>query len=144
MGISRRTIQYRHEVKGIPIDEVPNFVPIPPEKRFGEKVYFPNTLKNNASFENELKRIVDYPKEPILYIGDDKEREKESKDNYILWLKNAPETLIKRELRISEEELKHLIERETGKYFYATTLHESEKSLIEQRIAIIKQISEEG
>ncbi|HCT2561778.1 TPA: hypothetical protein OT928_002347 [Enterococcus faecalis] len=142
MGIARRTIQYRHEVKGIPIDEVPNFVPSPPEARFGKKVYFPNKLENNKHIEDELKKIVEYPKEPILYIGEDREREKESKKKYISWLKEAPKTLIKRELRISEEELRHLIDREKGKYFYATTLHENEKSLIEQRIAIIKQVSE--
>lgn len=142
MGISRRTIQYRHEVKGIPIDEVPNFIPIPPEKRFGEKVYFPSK-RREEDIEIELKKIVDYPKEPTLYIGGDEKRERESKNSYISWVKNAPEALINRELRIYEEELKHLIEREKGKRFYVTTLHENEKMLIEQRIAIIKQVAEE-
>lgn len=144
MNISRRTIQYRHEVKGIPIDEVPNFVAEPPEKRFGEKVYFPNALTNKESktTENELEKIINYPKEPTLYVGEDEERYRVSKQKYIEWLENAPITLLKRELRLYEYDFKHANARENDKYFYATTQHDNEKRLIEKRIIIIKEVCE--
>lgn len=144
MNIPRRTIQYRHEVKGIPIDEVPHFVAEPPEKRFGEKVYFPNTLSNTDDkvSHNELDKIVEYPKEPMLYAGEDTERYEASKNEYTEWLVNAPVTLLKRELRTCEDDLEHFIARENDKYFYATTRHDNEKRLIEKKIEIIKGIYE--
>lgn len=142
MNISRRTIQYRHEVKGIPIDEVPNFVAEPPEKRFGEKVYFPNTLSNadDKVSQNELDKIVEYPKEPVLYAGENTERFELSKNEYTEWLVNAPMTLLKRELRVCEDDLERFIAKENDKYFYATTRHDNEKRLLESKIGIIKDI----
>ncbi|WP_132981530.1 hypothetical protein [Pediococcus pentosaceus] len=136
MDIPRRTIQYRHETKHIPLDEVPDFVPDPLVKRFGEKTYHPKKLNN----QTELEKIIEYPKAPDWYLGDDKKRESESRDKYINWLEKAPETLLKREIRIYENELQVLVDRENSKYFYATNLHESEKQTLEKRIEIQKNV----
>lgn len=146
MNISRRTIQYRHEVKGIPLDEVPNFVPEPPEKRFGEKVYFPNARKEKeaSNIKDELERIITYPKRPSIYIGEEMEREDDSISNYNKWVQDAPITLIKRELHQCEEELKRLVEQEKGKYFYGTETHDIEKRVIERQVGSIKNILKEG
>lgn len=142
MNIPRRTIQYRHEVKGIPLDDVPNFIPEPPEKRFGTKFYFPNAQKDNET-KNELDRVIAYPKCPSIYIGEDSEREEASKENYIKWVKNAPITLIKRELKLSEEQLRHLVRLEESKYFYATATHEIEKRVVRQQIDSINKVIKE-
>lgn len=145
MNIPRRTIQYRHETKGIPLDQVPNFVADPPEKRFGRKLYFPKVDQQEQPFamQEELDKIINYPKAPDFYVGDDKKREDESKARYIEWLKDAPETLLKRELKIYEGDLQQLINRENSRYFYTTSLHDNEKNRVKQRISIQKKVLSE-
>lgn len=145
MNISRRTIQYRHETKGIPLDQVPNYVPEPLEKRFGKRTYFPKKQQQNQTLavQEELDKIINYPKSPDFYVGDDKKRENESKQRYIEWLKDVPETLLKRELRIYKEELQKLIDHENSNHFYTTSLHDNEKKKFKQRIDIQKSVMSE-
>ena len=55
---------------------------------------------------------------------------------------SAPPTLIKRELRIFEGDLRRLIEEEENQYFYASTYHEDEKEKAEIAIQIIHEVIE--
>src|SRR5699024_11643753 len=82
MGIPRKTIQYRHETIGIPIDDIPNFKAKPPIERFGEKRYFPERKQNKSvEVEDELKRIIEYPDSPGFYIdSNNQDRTEERKE----------------------------------------------------------------
>lgn len=143
MGIPRKTIQYRHETIGIPLDDVPNFKAKPLIERFGEKRYFPDRKSKNKNIEDELKQIIEYPKSPDLYIdSSNEERTAESKEKYVEWLMDAPKTLLQRELRIYEEALNGLLAEEENKYFYASTYHEEEKEKSEIAIQIIRDVLE--
>lgn len=142
MGIPRKTIQYRHEIIGLSIDDIPDFKPKPLIERFGEKKYFPKP--KGEDIENELKKIIEYPKSPEFHIDSNNEdRTKERKEKYAKWLINAPKTLIHRELRIYEGDLKVLLEEEKNQYFYASTHHEEEKEKAEIAIQIIHDILDE-
>lgn len=144
MGIPRKTIQYRHETIGIPIDDIPDFKAKPPIERFGEKRYFPERKQNKSvEVEDELKRIIEYPDSPNFYIdSNNQDRTEERKEKYMEWLMSAPPTLIKRELRIYEGDLRGLIEEEENQYFYASTYHEDEKEKAEIAIQIIHEVIE--
>lgn len=144
MGIPRKTIQYRHETIGIPIDDIPDFKAKPPIERFGEKRYFPERKQNKSvEVEDELKRIIEYPDSPDFYIdSNNQDRTEERKEKYTEWLMSAPPTLIKRELRIFEGDLRRLIEEEENQYFYASTYHEDEKEKAEIAIQIIHEVIE--
>lgn len=143
MGIPRKTIQYRHETIGIPIDDIPDFKPKPHIERFGKKVYFPQRKQKNKDVEYELKQIIEYPNSPDFYIdSSNQDRTEERKEKYTEWLINAPETLIKRELRIYEGDLQKLLEEEENQYFYASTHHEDEKEKAEIAIQIIHEVIE--
>lgn len=139
MGIPRKTIQYRHEVIGIPIDEVPDFKPKPPIERFGKKNYFP--VSKSKGTEDELKQIIEYPKAPDFHIDSNQERTEEGKAKYAEWLLNAPEALLQRELRIYEVDQERLLAEEENKYFYESTYHEEEKKKTETAIQIIHDIA---
>lgn len=142
MGISRKTIQYRHETIGIPLDEVPDFKPRPRIENFGDKRFVPVAKKKNT--EDELVQIIEYPKAPDFSIdSNDQERTEVIKGKYAEWLLNAPETLVKRELFIYKGVLERLLAEEEDKYFYASTYHEEEKEKTEGAIQIIRDIAGE-
>lgn len=139
MGIPRKTIQYRHEVIGIPIDDIPDFKPKPLIERFGEKRYFPAT--KDEDIQAELQEIIEYPKSPEFHIDENNaDRTEKSKEKYVDWLIDAPKTLLKRQLSIYERDLKALLEEEKKQYFYASTYHEEEKEKANITIKIIRDI----
>src|SRR5699024_7448010 len=121
MGIPRKTIQYRHETIGIPIDDIPDFKAKPPIERFGEKRYFPERKQNKSvEVEDELKRMIEYPDCHKCDIdSNNQDRAEEIKEKYMDALISAPTRLIKREVRIYEGAWRGLIEEEENQYFYA-------------------------
>lgn len=148
MKIPRKTIQYRHEVIGLPLDEVPEYQPKPPIERLGDKRFYP-VPKREKSNDEEHKKIIEYPKAPSLYLEQkDTEEERETKKNeYRAWLIHAPDTLIRRELSINEKDLTALIEEEKKTYFYGSfmyeEMHEEMKDSAEETIKIIRSVLEE-
>lgn len=102
MGINRKTIQYRHEKLGIPLEQVPDYVAKPPQERFGGK--------NIRSRKNdEIENLITYPERPNLpdvYILSNEY--KKEKQRYIKWLSYAPEILLKREAYLINERRKEL------------------------------------
>src|SRR5699024_450000 len=144
MSIPKKTTQYNHETIRIAIDDIPDFKANPPIERFGEKRYFPERKQNKSvEVEDELKRIIEYPNSPNFYIdSNNQDRTEERKEKYTEWLMSAPPTLIKRELRIYEGDLRGLIEEEENQYLYASTYHEDEKEKAEIAIQIIHEVIE--
>lgn len=144
MKIPRKTIQYRHEVIGLPLDEVPEYKPKPPIERLGDKRFYP-VPKHEKSNDEELKKIIEYPKAPNLYLEEkDTEEEKETKKNeYRAWLIHAPETLIKRELNINKNALNDLLEEEKKPYFYGSIFHNENKESVDEAIKIVSSVLEE-
>lgn len=143
MKIPRKTIQYRHEVIGLSLDEVPEYTPKPPLERLGEKRYYPVSNKERKdNNEDELQKVIEYPKSPGFFVDDNADRTEERKQEYISWLENAPETLIKRELRICEKDLQELENKEEQESFYifASPYHEEEKDQAEKTIQVIKEV----
>lgn len=140
MNLPRRTIQYRHEKKGIPIDEILNFTPDSPVERFGKKVYFP--LKKDGKKQDDLQRIIDYPKAPQFKNRADLGADEVQKGAYISWLEDAPEALLKRELQIYSSDLVVMNDLENAEYFYETATYQSEKKLLIERISAIKSVIE--
>ncbi|HFD1725297.1 TPA: hypothetical protein QFM54_001870 [Enterococcus faecium] len=141
MGVSRRTIQYRHEKIGIPLDEVPSYVAKPPMERLGIKPSLANKNENKRTTKvDELQAIIDYPKAPEIYIGEDEKRVKESLESYKKWLSEAPKTLALREQKLYQTELNLLIKEENEKWFYASTLHESQKKAKILALEAIKDV----
>lgn len=141
MKLSRRTIQYRHETKGIPIDEILNFIPSSPVERLGKKVYFPT--RKDEKKQNDYQRIIDYPKAPQFKLRDDLGDFGVLKDDYILWLEDAPEALLKRELQIYSSDLVVMNDLENAEYFYETATYQSEKMLLIEQIRAIKSVIED-
>lgn len=146
MGIPRKTIQNRHEVIGIPIDEIPNFRPKPPLERFGDKrIVFASSSSKKKKFNNEeLKKIIEYPRVPDFRIdGNDEDRTEEEKRKYEKWIQDAPETLLKRELHLNKKDLARLLAGEKEIYFFPSPFHEEEKQTAEAAIKIIQGIAAE-
>lgn len=138
MNLPRRTIQYRHEKKGIPIDEILNFTPDSPVERFGKKVYFP--LKKDGKKQDDLQRIIDYPKAPQFKNRADLGADEVQKGAYISWLEDAPEALLMRELKVHLSDLTEMNDLESSKFFYKTTTYHSEKMLLIDKINAIKSV----
>lgn len=146
MGIPRKTIQNRHEVIGVPIDEIPNFRPKPPLERFGDKrvVFASSKKKKFNNSDEELKKIIEYPRVPDFRIdGNDKERTEEETRKYEKWIQDAPEILLKRELHLNKEDLARLLAGEKETYFFPSPFHEEEKQTAEAAIKIIQDIAAE-
>lgn len=141
MDIPRKTIQYRHETIGLDLDDVPGYEPLPPIERLGKKTYFPE--KKSKNNDDELNKIIEYPKAPDFFIDSSEERTEERKREYTSWLMEAPETLLKRELRINEKDLQELLNEEAKEYFYASTYHEDEKEKTRTAIDVIQQVIKE-
>lgn len=145
MGIPRKTIQYRHEVIGLSIDEIPDFKPKPRIERFGDKrmVFAPSENSTDKKFDDEeLKHIIEYPRVPdFRFDSDDDESTEQEKKEYAEWIENAPEILIKRELFLNENELEDLIAGEKEIYFFASPFHEEKKQKAEAAIKIIRDIA---
>jgi len=144
MNIPRKTIQYRHETIGIPLDDVPSFQPKPPLERLGEKRYFPKKQHKNSANNEELNRIIEYPKAPDFIECSD-EYEAEVEQEYQSWLMNAPVTLVKRELRITEKKKQALLDHEEkmGSLLFDPESHEQSKNRADKASEMIQQIIEE-
>ncbi|MBC2242223.1 hypothetical protein [Listeria booriae] len=142
MGINRKTIQYRHEVKGLPLEEVPDFSAGNAIDRFGDKrIIHVSCKKKTLANWNE---VIEYPENPQLHFsGSDPEKTAISIEKYQKWLEDAPEVLILRERYIQQIRFQELQESEKSKYFYASTYHEEAKTTAEKAIEIVNEILNE-
>src|SRR5699024_419787 len=84
MGIPRKTVQIGDETIGIPSDDIAGFNAKPPIERVGEKRYFRERKQNKSvEVEDELKRIIEYPDSPDVYIDShNQDRTEERREKY--------------------------------------------------------------
>ena len=106
MGISRKTIQYRHEKIGLPLEEIPYFIPKRPIDRLGV-IQANKGIKEKSIEKNVEQDIILYPEAPEFDFGSSSEETKGQIKLYIIWLREAPEALLLRELHISKTKLRN-------------------------------------
>lgn len=104
MGIPRKTIQYRHEKIGIPLEDVPNFVPSSPSERLG--ISSANKIdRKDDNTKNIDQEIVLYPEAPHFDFESSSDETKEKLKLYIIWFREAPTVLLLREKQIIKTRL---------------------------------------
>lgn len=146
MNINRKTIKYRHEKLGIPLDGVPDYVTIPLQERWnGKRLEFTRTKEKQKEMnELDYKNIIEYPEAPQIYFSSiHPQKINDSIAKYKNWLINAPETLVLREKNIYQVKLNNLKERENEKFFFASTYHEEEKKKAENALQTINIVLKE-